>query len=209
MRRLIGLLAALALATVACGGSSSSIEYKAPDESALFRIPADWHLYEADELSEIPVRPFVTNFGATLAILNEVGFDGAPGRGVTNLDVGVAGVTYPVGSFVVRSVGSFERDQMSRALLEQTVLWPEDFSVSEQGLVKEDFSFADFAGIRRVLPFQDPQTQQEGLVYFISVTDPTDTKVFSIAAGCSLECFETHREEIIGVVDSWLVNTRQ
>ena len=207
MRRLLGLSAVLTL--VACGGSSSSFEYKSPDETALFRVPTDWHIYEADELSDIASLPFVSPIGNELAVLSEVAFDGAPGRGVGNLNVAVAGVEYPVGTFVVRAIGAFAREQMSRSLLESAVLWPESYSVAEPRFFDEDFNFSEFDGIRRILSFQDPSTQQQGLVYFISVTDPADTKVYSIAAGCSLECFQLHRDEIIGVVDSWIVNTRQ
>lgn len=205
--RLFGVVVALTLAA-ACGGESGTIEYK-DGKTALFQVPADWHVYEADELASIQGRPFVTNFGTQLAILNEVGFDGAPGKNVTNLDAPVAAVEYPVGTYVVRSIGSVEKEAISRALLENAILWPEAFDVSEQSLVDEDFSFGDFEGIRRVLSFQDSASEAEGLVYFITVTDPTDTRIFSMAAGCSRACWEIHGDDIVGVVDSWLVNTRQ
>jgi hypothetical protein len=206
-RRVWAALVPLLIVAAACSGTSSSIEYKAPDDSALFRVPQDWHIYSADELTSIQNRPFVTNFGDQLAVLSEVGFDGAPGASVANLSVAVAAAEYPVGTFVVRAVGESEREAVSRSLLEQAVLWPEAFTVAEG--VEEDFSFDDFEGIRRFVPFQDQDTEQQGLVYYISVTDPEDTRIFSMAAGCSRTCWEIYGDEIVEVVDSWLVNTRR
>ncbi len=206
---LLGALTALALVATSCGGDSDALEYK-DGQRALFELPPEWHLYEADELTTIQARPFVTNFGSQLAVITEVGFDGAPGRAVANLNAPVATLSYPVGSYTVRSVGEAEKDAISRALLEQTVLWPDAFSISEQPLVKEDFSFSeDYEGIRRFLAFRDEAADAEGLVYFITVTDAADTKIFSMAAGCSRACWETYGEQIVDVVDSWLVNTRR
>lgn len=206
--RLLGLIVSLVLLAAACGGDSDTVRYKDGD-TALFDLPVDWNLYDADDLTGVQGRPFVTNFGSQLAVISQVGFDGAPGREVGNLNAAVASVQFPVGTYTVRAVGEAEKDAVSRALLEQTVLWPEAFTIAENPLVKEDFSFSDdFEGIRRFVAFQDTASEAEGLVYFIAVTDPTDSKIFSMAAGCSRTCWETYGEEIVGVVDSWLVNTR-
>ncbi len=210
--RLLAAATVVVLVAAACGsGDAARLEYKDPDEAALFSVPTDWHLYESQELTSLDgALPFVTNFGNQLALLSQVGFDGAPGRSVSNLNVGLAAAEYPVGSFVVRAVGSTEREAVSRSLLEQAVLWPEAYTVGEEGAFEEDFEFdRDFEGIRRFLPFQDQATEAQGLVYFITVTDPADTRIFSMAAGCSVACWEIHGDEIVEVVDSWLVNTRQ
>ena len=208
-RRFTAAVVLLGLVAVACGGGGDSgLEYVAPDDAALFTVPTDWHLYQSDELASLGGLPFVTNFGNQLTVISQVAFDGAPGRAVSNLGANVASSEYPVGSFVIRGIGTEEREAVSRTLLEQSVLWPENFSVDEEAAFEEDFEFStEYEGIRRFLPFQDQETEEEGLVYFISVTDATDTRIFSMAAGCSTACWEVYGDQIVEVVDSWLVNT--
>jgi hypothetical protein len=211
MVRLTVTCAAIALLAVACGsGTASSTEYEDPSRSTIFEIPRDWHLYEADELTAVPTLPFVTDFGTQLTVVSKVGFDGATGRDVKNLDVGVATAEYPVGSMVVRAISSVERDLVSRNLLESAVLYQKNFSISTNSGLAEDFEFdAGFEGIRRFVSFQNQETKDQGVAYFISVTNPEDSRIYTMAAGCSITCFETYRDRILEVVDSWLVNTRQ
>ena len=202
--------ALLSLIAAACGGAADRIEYKDPAGRALFKIPNDWHIYESDDLAGLLAVPFVTPIGGSpLAVLSQVAFDGAPGRDISNLVVPVASAGYPVGAYSVRSVGFDDRDTLSRQLLAETVLAPFGYILGD-ALLSEDFDFGrNYDGIRRFVPFTDATTADQGIVYFVSVTDPNDTKVFSMAAGCSNACWETYGEDIVEVVDSWLVNTKQ
>lgn len=205
------LLAGVFLASlvVACGGSpeDGSIRFQDPDDRAVFDVPNDWHLYSADDLAAIPSVPFA-NDGA-YPVVAQIGFDGGPGRATTNLSESIAAVGYPIGTYTVRTIGSENRDDLSRSVLQDLVISDNAYQFG-QVLLSEDFEFGeDFEGIRRWIPFVDQTTAETGLVYFISVTDPLDTTVFTMAAGCSEVCWEQHAEEIIGVVDSWIVNTRQ
>ena len=206
-RRLAGALVALAMLVAACGGAGDSIEFKDPEDRALFELPDDWHIYEADELAQIAPIPFVN--AGEFPVVTQVGFDGGPGRAVSNLSSdSIAAVDYPVGAFTVRSVGTEARDSLSRGVLQDLVISDNAYSIGQQ-ILAEDFDFGrDYEGIRRWIPYVDQTTAQTGLVYFISVTDPADTTVYTMAAGCSAECWEQYRDDIIGVVDSWIVNTR-
>lgn len=207
-RSIAGTLAAFALIVAACGGGSAdSTEFKDPEERALFEIPNGWHLYEADELAQVPAVPFVN--ASEFPLVTQVGFDGGPGRAVTNLSAdSLAAVDYPVGAYTVRAVGTEERDSLSRAALQDLVISDNAYQLG-QVILSEDFDFGrDYEGIRRWIPYVDQTTAQTGLVYFISVTDPADTTVYTMAAGCSAVCWEQYRDDIIGVVDSWIVNTR-
>lgn len=204
----LAALLALALVASACGGASSGIEYKDPEDRALFVIPDDWNLYEPDELVSLPVVPFSSSFSDSLPILQRVAFDGATGRDPNNLAVSAAGATYPIGVFTVRSTGA-NRDFLSRSVLEEAVVSQQAFTVGQE-LLAEDFDFGrDYEGIRRFVPFQDNTTQDEGVVYYLSVTNPEETVIYTIAAGCSRTCWDTYQDDIIGVVDSWIVNTRK
>ncbi len=203
-------IAVLSFVAAACGGVADQIEYKDPADRALFKIPNDWHLYSSDELAGLAEVPFVTPTGATpLSVLIQVAFDGAPGREVSNLDVSVASARYPVGVYTVRSVGFEDRNILSRQLLSEAVLSPLKYTPGQE-ILTEDFDFGrDYDGIRSFVAFTETATADRGIVYFISVTDPEDTRVFSMAAGCSNACWESYADDIVKVVDSWLVNTRQ
>jgi len=207
--RMVALAAVFVVAAAACGGTASGrVQYKDPDDLALFEVPNDWNLYTADELTQ-QTLPFVTNFVDTLPIASIAAFDAGTGRSVANLEQPVSSVRYPVGSFVVRDVSRGERDLLSRASLETLVLWPEYYTVTSRGS-DTDFDFGDdYKGIRRILQFEDLATQDRGVVAFVSVTNPDDSLIYAMAVGCSEECFEQFTDDIIEVVDSWVVNTRK
>lgn len=209
-RRWFAAVAVISSLGIACGGAPSDrVRYTHPDDLALFEVPRDWHLYTEDELVQQSL-PFVTNFVDTLPIASVAAFDAGTGRSIDNLQQPVAAVRYPVGSFVVRDVSRGERDLLSRASLETLILWPEFYTVTNRGTGEDDFDFGnDYEGIRRIVQFQDQATEERGVVAFVSVTNPDDTLIYSMAVGCSEECFERHADEIIEVVDSWVVNTRK
>ena len=210
LTRLALSLVVLGLVATACGSSSTGVtEYKDPEDRALFVIPDDWNLYQADELVDVSVVPFSTQFTDGLPVIQQVAFDGAAGRDINNLSVSAAAATYPVGAFTVRSIGAANRDFVSRSVLEEMVV-PQGLFEQGSELLAEDFDFGrNYEGIRRFIPFQDSTTEDQGVVYFVTVTNPDETAIYTIAAGCSTACWETFQDDIVGVVDSWIVNTRQ
>lgn len=208
LRRFLPIVAALALVAVACGDSGSGAQEYKTDE-ALFKVPVDWHLYEPDELVALPSVPFVNPDEENYPVVSQVAFDGAPGRAVTNLDVSLVTAPHPVGAFTVRNVSQLGRETLSRDELTSNVLDADELRTVNIDLF-QDFEFSsDYEGIRRVITFTDGEGQDAGVVYFISVTDAVDSKIFSMAAGCSFDCWTTNQQEIVEVVDSWLVNTNR
>lgn len=207
--RIVASATVFVMFAVACGGPRSDrIEYRDPDDLPLFEVPKEWNIYTADELT-LQNLPFVTSFVDTLPIASIAAFDGRVGRNVTNLAQPVSLVRYPVGAFVVRNVSPTERDLLSRATLETLVLWPDFYTVTSRG-INTDFDFGnDYEGIRRVIRFEDMATQENGIVAFASVTNPDDSLIYSVAVGCSEQCFEQFAEDIIEVIDSWVVNTKK
>ena len=206
-RRSAALLCVVFLALAACATSTGNV-YEDAQERSLFEIPEGWNIYEGDELAQVSQVPFSTPAEA-LPVIDTVAFDGGPGHSVHNLSASIATSPFPVGSQVIRSVSSTGRDALSRLLLENIVMHPDTLE-SSQEVVDEDFTFGnDYEGIRRFRSFVDATTSETGVAYFISVTDPEDTMIYTMAAGCSAACFEQHRDEIREVVDSWLVNINQ
>ena len=209
-RRIVAAAALLGMFAAACGGArSDKFQYKDPDDLALFEVPDDWHVYEDDALSAQALLPFVTDFGDIYPISTKVAFDAAPGRNVANLAQPVSSVRYPVGAYVVRDVSRDERDLLSRAILETLILRPQFYTVLARG-TDADFDFGnEYEGIERVIGFADTVTGERGLVAYISVTNPDDSLIYAIAVGCAEDCYEQFEEDIIEVIDSWIVNTKK
>jgi hypothetical protein len=115
---------------------------------------------------------------------------------------------YPIGAAHVRTVGQTEKDQLSRAVLTQSVV-PYYGLANPQELQKEDFTFGDgFEGVRVLFAFEGATDVEQGVAYMISVSDPLDQRIYSIVAGCNRECFIANQDAITKVVDSWLVNKK-
>ena len=208
-RRLAAVAALLAIVAAACTSGSSEIQqYRDPDNLALFEVPNDWHVYDADDLTAAPIVPFATDVGDFLPISNIAAFDAAPGRSLDNLSRSIASVRYPVGSYVVRDVDREERELLNRVTLESLVLRSDVFTVLSRAQESELDLGNRFEGIRRILLFEDTTTQQRGVVLFVSITNPDDSNILAMAVGCSEACFEQFTLDIFEVVESWVVNTK-
>lgn len=200
----------LALVAVACGGGDSdTVTFTDPDRLSRFQVPETWNLYQLAELSSLDDLPFdeqVQGYG--FPAISSVGFDGGPVRDVGNLTADLTEADYPIGVMSVRQVGEIQKDLLSRAVLTQSVL-PYYGLANSQEVTKEDFSFGNgFDGVRVLVVFQDDATADQGVAYLISVSNDDDTRMYSMIAGCSRECFVANQETIEKVVDSWLVNKR-
>jgi len=204
------LLLLIGLALGACGGANSDIKTVTDDLSlSRFDVPTDWNTYELDELSTLETLPFDAEYqGFTFPAVSSVGFDGGPVKDVTRLTTSIADSDYPIGAASVRQVGDIERDFLSRAMLTQSVI-PYRTMTDPDELQKEDFSFgAGFDGVRVLVSFQSETGVDLGVAYMISVSDPDDSRIYSIVAGCNRDCFISNQETITKVVDSWLVNRK-
>ncbi len=207
----IALLAGgLVLLLAACdGGSAAVVTHTDEQRLGRFQIPEQWHTYELSELSSLEDMPFDESVqGFTFPPVSGIAFDGDPVRDVEHLTKELPEAEYPIGVMTVRQIGEAEKDFLSRAVLTQSVL-PYYNLANSQELTKEDFSFGGgFDGVRVLVSFEDEAGQNQGVAYLITVSNPDDTRMYSMIAGCSRQCFIDHQETIVGVVDSWLVNKR-
>jgi len=210
MRRLLFIAAGpLAVVLAACGsGASDSVAYTDPDKMTLVHLPSEWNTYEISELNALGDVPFAEPFnGLEFPTVSSMAFDAAPTRDVTNVTTPLGSVEYPIGAMSIRSIGELERLYLSRAALSQTVF--PYFGRLDAQEEQEDFSFGDgFDGVRIRFSYADDTGAEVGIAYLISVTDPDDTRLYSIVAGCSRECYIANEAQIERVVDSWLVNKR-
>jgi hypothetical protein len=194
----------------ACGGGTSDVRTVTDDQSLhRFDLPEGWHTYELSELSTLEQLPFDAAYqNFTFPAITSIGFDGSPVSDVSQLDVSIAEADYPIGAASVRQVGDIERDFLSRAMLSQSVV-PYRSLANPDELQKEDFSFGNgFDGVRVLFSFESETGADLGVGYLISVSDPEDSRIYSIVAGCNRDCFIANQETITKLVDSWLVNKK-
>lgn len=203
------LIIVLLISGCAGSGNEDRVTYTDPGNQSLFSMPANWNLYELDELSALAEVPFINAVDSIqLPAISTVVFDGAPVKDVGQLTDDLATATFPVGAATIRSIGADERDFVSRNLLTQAVL-PYRSLGNSQEITKEDFSFGNgYDGVRLLVAYQEQDSDDVGVAYLISVTDADDRQMYSIVAGCSQECFIANQATIEELVDSWLVNTR-
>ncbi len=203
----VGLSAALLLA--ACGsGDTDTTTYRDSSDRTLFELPNEWNVYVADELTQLGPIPFIPELGGYPAV-SFVAFDGAAGRDLQNITVDVTQSPYPIGAHVIRSISPQDKDLLSRQTL---ALSAYDLGTAQgiQAIESEDFSFgSEFDGIRRLVGITGEDGELAGALYILAVTNPEATEMYSMAAGCSLACFNEQADDIFKAVDSWLVNTRR
>lgn len=203
-------VACFGLALAACSGTNSDARTITDDQSLTrFDLPNEWHSYELAELSTLEDLPFDSEFqGFSYPAITSIGFDGAPVEDVSHLETALADADYPIGAASVRQVGDRERDFLSRATLTQSVI-PYLTMPNPEEVEKQDFSFGSgFDGVRVLVSFQSETGDDLGVAYLISVSNPEDTRIYSIVAGCNRDCFIANQETITKVVDSWLVNKK-
>lgn len=200
---------AAALALGACGlGSPDSVTYRDAENRSLFELPDEWNLYTADELIRVTPVPFLPDIGGYLPI-SFVAFDGAAGRSLDNLAVDATTSPYPIGAHIIRQISPEEKDLLSRRIM---TLAAYDVTQGGQGVQIDtwDFTFGrDYSGIGAQLRLTNEDGRRQGLVYVLAVTNPEGTELYSMAAGCSRDCFTRQRQQIVDAVNSWAVNTRR
>ena len=208
-QRVLATLIVGAFMLTACGvGNPDTTTYRDTENRSLFELPNEWNLYRADELVQIGPVPFLPDIGGYRPV-SYVAFDGAAGRNLENLALDVTESPFPVGAQIIRQISPDEKEILSRRMMAMSA-----YNVQNPGqgveINIEDFSFGrDYEGIRAFVGFTREDGGLEGLVYVLAVTNPEVTELYSMAAGCSLDCFSRQQEHILEAVDSWVVNTRR
>jgi hypothetical protein len=208
-RRTFGVaVAGAALVVSACAGTSDGVtRVRDGDRLVYFELPAGWEVIGDDQLAGLAGTPFVVQSDdLVLPILSRVVFHGQEtGAGLGAADVSLSPV--PIGTAAVRSISASQRDLISRYWLAEAVLAYHEEPVAQE-LLKQDITVAaGYDGVQLVVAYNDSETQADAAVAFVSVTDPEARRMFSIAIGCSLECYGENQAQILDIIDSWLVNT--
>jgi hypothetical protein len=205
---LVGLTACAALGLSACGGSG--YEYVSNDDAGLyFRVPEGWSVFEISGEDEgVPEPIDLTSTDGNWYRVLDRSPSPAPGNFVNPLPI------YPVGVASVEAVGTFEtRDELDYAMLRSFAL----------GGVEDPLELADTAdsGVQ-LIDYEDVTTsggvRGERIVFTVeqedgslltfdqtAVVDPETTEVYRLLLKCEAHCYESNRDEIDEIVESWTI----
>ncbi len=197
-------LAIFGLIAAGCGGSAANRHIDSTEES-LIQLPDDWEVYSNAEVAN---PPFVhASDSVSFPVISQMAFAAGGLANAGAFSEPVAASAFPIGVTTVRDIPLNVRDLVSRRVLSDVVLPYQ--GLPSQELVKKDFAFDDtWNGIEVAVMYTDPITSSDGAAYFISITDPGVSRHYSIAIGCSLDCFADNQADIEQVINSWLVDTR-
>ncbi len=203
---LAGLTACGVLVT-GCGGTE--YEYVSNGDAGLhFRVPDAWAVLEVDDDTETGVpEAFGETDDGWLRVI-----DASPAPALGNAVAPLP--LYPVGLASVGSVGTLDdRDQLDYATLRTLALGgvgdPLDLaSVEGSGvsLVSLDDVTTDggLRGERVVFTV----TQDDGSLLTIDQTamvDPRTTEIYQLLLRCEAHCYESNRDAIDDIADSWTI----
>jgi hypothetical protein len=206
--RVATTIAVLAL-VAGCADDSGQGSTPIRDDSRelFFELPSGWTVVPESEVAALGRTPFVAQTSFTLPVVSRVVFHG-PGFAFGDAALETSLFGSPVGSAVVRTIPEGSRDFISRYLLAELVVPYHSQPIATEHF-KQDITLADgYDGIQLLVSYAETEEQVPAAVLFTVVTDPDDQRMYSIAVGCSAECFNTHGEAITAIIDSWLVNTR-
>ncbi len=209
-RRIVAVVAALALAATACAqGSSATQSITDADNLTRIDLPSDWQHFSSDELSGLATTPFVVqSAGFEMPVVARFAFDASPVPTTDHFLLPLSDADFPIGSSVVRRISPLTRDFVSRFILAEAVA-PYHQASESRLLAKKDIDLGnDYRGVQVTVTYNDPGTEAEVGVHLISLTNPEVTMLYHVAIGCSLECFDAFGLQILEIVDTWLVNTR-
>ena len=203
------VLLSVVMTACAGGGDPDKITYRDAQNRSLFELPKDWNLYRADELVQAGPVPFLPSTGGN--IVSYVAFDGAAGRNLGNLISGAAGAPYPLGAQIIRQISADDKNLLSNLFMAESAYATYNSNLGLQILqLDEDPEFdRDYDGIRGYLGVTQGDSDLQGVIYVRAGHNPDGTELYSMAVGCSLECFTRERQEIEQAVNSWVINTRR
>jgi hypothetical protein len=203
---LVGLAACAALGLTAC--SDSGYEYVSNGEAGLyFRVPDGWSVLEVDD-AETGVPEPAGAVDSWLRLL-----DRSPRPGVENFNAPLP--LYPVGVASVEQIQSLDaRDQLDyatlRAMATNGIDDPLELaSTADSGV--QLISINDITtdeGLRgeRVVFTMDQDDGSQLTVDQTAMVDPQTTEVYRLLLKCEAHCYESNRDEIDDIADSWTID---
>lgn len=212
LRVRLGVLAATGALVTGC--ASSGYTYVAnTDDGAYFKVPGDWHVFDADEVHERRTAEVTPERAERMRTAQwAIAFDADPEPTLDHVFVEPS--DHPVGYARVRDLDGQERDQFSLASLRNEFLPLDRISQQDADRVEplevEEIGSGEVGGeegLRGVrLVFNIRAASGAVLTYQqASFVDADTEKVYLIALGCTADCYEDNRRAIEEVARSWTI----
>lgn len=202
-----------ALAFVLAGCATSGYEYVANEQlGAYFRVPDEFQVYQPDEVLEplLAERPDLT-VEEVLADAWVVAFDGSDEPAVDRFQQQLSEPSDAVSGYArVRTLQAEERLGFSLQSLRTELLAPAQ--VQQLGdrlelIDVQELSQDGGEGLKITFSVDLPQ----GTLIFdqMAVVDDRTSRVYLLAIGCSSECYDSNRETIAAIGESWTITEEQ
>lgn len=203
------LVAVVGLLLAACQPSGYTYVRNTRD-GAYVKFPSDWHYFTDKDLLERQAKAAGLTPGLAEQLSLQqwaVAFDADPQPTLDHLFAEPD--DYPIGFMQVRRLGDDERDQFSIASLRNQFFRFDELTLSNPGRVEllsgEELTGPDgLRGLRMRFIISFPSG---GMFTYDQTTyiDARTEKVYLLAIGCTVECFERHTAEIEQVAQSWTI----
>ena len=202
-----GALAALALAGLAVACGAPQYQYIANrDRGMFFRVPNDWHVFDAEDVLEQSAEDGeVVDVEAAAAQQWAVVFDADPQPSLDHASI--QALEHPIGLARIRELAPDERDAFSlQSLRNELVPLDEIATQDEDAVTARDFEEVLLEDGQQGIRFTfDLRTAQDEVVRYeqLAFVDAATRYVYLMAVGCSRACFEERVDEIRQITDSW------
>jgi hypothetical protein len=207
--KIAAIIALVGLVVVGCQPSPYTYVRNSED-GAYVRFPSDWHLFNPEEVLGRQAEQGGLTPGLAEQLAQRqwaVAFDADPQPTLDHLFVEPNG--HVIGLMRVRRLSEEERDQFSIASLRNEFIDVDEILLTDQGriepLLSEDLTTPEgLRGLR--LRFNIGSPSGEVFTYDqTAYVDAATEKVYLLALGCTVECFEAQRSEIERITESWTI----
>lgn len=212
-RRALGIGALLLTAVLGACGESEYRYISSSAENTHLRVPSDWRIFEEDEFFAQIDDLSPQQLRLQKARQWVVAFDSAPKPSLDHITIPGQ---HPAGMVRVRSLGEEDHDVVSLKVLRSFLFSGNDpLELAASGdpnvevLASEDVTRpGGLRGIHLVVNLRGATGQEFVTTNYVALTDNATSRIYLLFVGCRASCYEQHKDQIEGIVDSWTVRER-
>ena len=212
VRAVVALGAAVVLFAAVAGGCGEG-RYRYISSSAdktYLRVPSDWRVFHEDEVLRADDTLSPQQARAVKAQQWVVAFDAAPEPALAHVTVPGR---HPAGWVKVFPLDDQSHDNVSLKALRAHLfdgVDPLEAELSGDGnvevLAHDDLTRpGGLRGTHLVVNLRGAKGQEYVTTTYLALTDNATRRLYLLYIGCRASCYEQHKAEIEGIVDSWTV----
>jgi hypothetical protein len=212
VRAVVALGAGVVLFAAVAGGCGEG-RYRyitSSAEKTYLRVPSDWRVFHEDEVLGHDETISPQQAAAQKARQWVVAFDSAPKPAVDHISIPGR---HPAGLMRVLTLDDQSHDNVSLKALRAHLFDGVDPLEAEQSgdpnvevLSHEDLTRpGGLRGTHLVVNLRGATGQEYVTTNYLALTDNATRRLYLLYIGCRASCYEQHKAEIEGIVDSWTV----